>query len=128
MQLSEAFVAVRKTLSTTKSVYFSLFFFSSFFLLSFLPCLLACLLAFLLAYFLFFLIFFSFLFSVCLSFFLSFFLSLPFPQGRSIRYSERLHDFSVTIPRCYKDVYVNSFFPCTGRLWNFLPIESGVLY
>ena len=26
-------------------------------------------------------------------------------------YSDRLHDFSVTIPRCYKDVYVNSFFP-----------------
>ena len=26
------------------------------------------------------------------------------------RYSDRLHDFSVTIPRCYKDVYVNSFF------------------
>ena len=33
------------------------------------------------------------------------------------------HDFSVTIPRWYKDVYVNSFFPCTGRLWNSLPIE-----
>ena len=33
---------------------------------------------------------------------------LPFSQGRSTRYSERLHDFSVTIPRCYKDVYVNS--------------------
>ena len=24
---------------------------------------------------------------------------------------------------CYKDVYVNSFFPCTARLWNSLPIE-----
>ena len=31
--------------------------------------------------------------------------------------------FSVTIPRCYKDVYVNSFFPCRARLWNSLPIE-----
>ena len=31
--------------------------------------------------------------------------------------------FFVTIPRCYKDVYVNSFFPRTGRLWNSLPIE-----
>ena len=41
----------------------------------------------------------------------------------SARYSDRLHDFSVTIPRCYKDVYVNSFFPCTARLWNSLPIE-----
>ena len=35
---------------------------------------------------------------------------LPFSQGRSTRYSERLHNFSVTIPRCQKDVYVNSFF------------------
>ena len=39
------------------------------------------------------------------------------------RYSYRLHDFSVTIPRCYKDVYVNSFFPRTARLWNSLAIE-----
>ena len=44
--------------------------------------------------------------------------SLPFSRGRFTRYSERLHDFSVTIPTCYKDVYVNSFFPHTGRLWN----------
>ena len=49
---------------------------------------------------------------------------LPFCRGRSTCYSDRLHDFSVTVPRCYKDVYVNSFFPCTGRLWNSLPIES----
>ena len=48
---------------------------------------------------------------------------LPFCRGRSTRYSDRLHDFSVTIPRCYKDVYANSFFPCTARLWNSLPIE-----
>ena len=41
---------------------------------------------------------------------------LPYSQGRSTCYSDRLHDFSVTIPRCYKDVYVNSFFPCTARL------------
>ena len=34
-----------------------------------------------------------------------------------------MHDFSVTIPRCYKDVYVNSFFPCTARLWNSLPVD-----
>ena len=45
---------------------------------------------------------------------------LPFSQGRSTRYSDRLHDFSVTIPRCYKDVYVNSFFPCKARFWNSL--------
>ena len=44
-------------------------------------------------------------------------------RGRSTHYSERLHDFSVTIPRCYKDVYANSFFPRTARLWNSLPIE-----
>ena len=48
---------------------------------------------------------------------------LPFSLGRSTRYSDRLHDFSVTIPRCYKDVYVDSFFPRTAELWNSLPIE-----
>ena len=48
---------------------------------------------------------------------------LPYSRGRSTRYWDRLHDFSVTIPRCYNDVYVNSFFPCTARLWNSLPIE-----
>ena len=48
---------------------------------------------------------------------------LPYSRGRSTRYSDRLHDFSVTIPRCYKDVSVNSFFPRTARLWNSLPIE-----
>ena len=48
---------------------------------------------------------------------------LLYSRGRSTRYSDRLHDFSVTIPRGYKDVYVNSFFPRTARLWNSLPIE-----
>ena len=48
---------------------------------------------------------------------------LPFSRGRSTCYSDRLHDFSVTIPRCYKDVHVHSFFPHTARLWNSLPIE-----
>ena len=48
---------------------------------------------------------------------------LPFSQGRSTCCSDRLHDFSVTIPRCYKNVYVNSFFLRTARLWNSLPIE-----
>ena len=42
---------------------------------------------------------------------------------RFTRYSDRWHDFSVILSRCYKDVYVNSFFPCTGRVWNSLPIE-----
>ena len=49
--------------------------------------------------------------------------SLPFSRGRSTCYSDRLHDFSVTISRCYKDVYVNSFFLHTARLWNSLPLE-----
>ena len=48
---------------------------------------------------------------------------LPFFRGRSSRYSDRLHDFSVSIPRCYKDVYDNSFFLHTVRLWNSLSIE-----
>ena len=48
---------------------------------------------------------------------------LHFSRGRSTGYSDRLHDFSVTIPRCYKDVYVNSLFPHTARPWNSLPIE-----
>ena len=48
---------------------------------------------------------------------------LPFSRGRCTRYSDGLHDFSVTIPRCYKNVYVNSFFPRTARLWNSLPTE-----
>ena len=48
---------------------------------------------------------------------------LSFSWGSSTHYSDRLHDISVTIPRCYKDVYVNSFLPRTARLWNSLPIE-----
>ena len=48
---------------------------------------------------------------------------VPYSRGRSTPFSDRLHDFSVTIPRCYKDVYANSFFPCTARVWNYLPIE-----
>ena len=35
---------------------------------------------------------------------------------RFILYSDFLLDFSVAIPRCYKDVYANSFFSCTVRL------------
>ena len=46
-----------------------------------------------------------------------------FYRGRSTCYSERLHDFSATIPRCYKDIY-NSFFPHTTRLGNWLPIKN----
>ena len=52
---------------------------------------------------------------------------LPYSRGRSICYSYRLHRFSVTISRCYKNVYVRIFFPCTTRLWNSLPIERFTL-
>ena len=48
---------------------------------------------------------------------------LPYSQRRFTRYSDRLHDFSVTIPRCYKDAYVSSFFPHTAELCNSLPRE-----
>ena len=56
---------------------------------------------------------------------------LPFSRSWCTRYSDRLHDFPVTIHRCYKvmstvlcqHVCVNSFFPRTARLWNSLPIE-----
>ena len=44
---------------------------------------------------------------------------LPYSWGRSTRYCDRLHDFSVTIARCYKDVYVNSFF--------LAQLDSGIL-
>ena len=47
---------------------------------------------------------------------------LTFSHGRSTRYSDRLHDFSFTFPRCLKDFYVNSFFPHTARLWSSLPM------
>ena len=49
---------------------------------------------------------------------------LPFSRGRSTRYSDRLRYFSVAIPRCYKDAYVNSFFPLTARLWRLSFFES----
>ena len=48
---------------------------------------------------------------------------LPYFWEHSNSYSDWFHDFSVTIPRWYKDTHVNSFFPCTARLWNSLPIE-----
>ena len=52
---------------------------------------------------------------------------LLFSGGRSTCYFDKLHDFSVTIHRCYKSVYVNSFFPRTVRLWNPLPLECSPL-
>ena len=67
-------------------------------------------------------LFYRYYFGRC-SFELAQLVPLPYSQGRSTRYSDRLHDFSVTIPRCYKDVFVNSFFPRTARLGNSLPLE-----
>ena len=54
---------------------------------------------------------------------------VPFPYSWETCscYYDRLHDFSFTIARCYKDVCVNSFFPHTVRLWNSLPIECFLL-
>ena len=43
---------------------------------------------------------------------------LPYSQRRSTHYTKRLHHFSVTIHRCYKDAYVISFFHRTAKLWN----------
>ena len=40
---------------------------------------------------------------------------LPFFWGRSTTYSDRMSDFSVIIPRCYSNVFVNSFFLRTAR-------------
>ena len=48
---------------------------------------------------------------------------LPYSCRVSTRYFNRLDDLSATIPRCYKDVYVNSFFPCTTRFWNYLTAQ-----
>ena len=44
--------------------------------------------------------------------------------GSITRFSIRLHDFFfVTFPRHYKDMYLNSFFPCIARLWNSFTAE-----
>ena len=45
---------------------------------------------------------------------------LPFSQGWSTRYSDRLHDFSVTIPRCYKDMSMSTVSSLTQ-------LNSGIL-
>ena len=47
----------------------------------------------------------------------------PHSSGRFTRYFDRLHDFSVAIPRYYKDVYVKSFFSGKARLLNSVPME-----
>ena len=50
--------------------------------------------------------------------------STSFSRGKSARYSNIFHYFSVTIPRCCKDVNAKSFFTCTARLCNSLAKES----
>ena len=67
-------------------------------------------------------LFYKYQFGRCLSE-LTLLVPLPYSEGKSTRYSDRLHHFFVTIPTCYKDAYANSFFPCRARLWNSLPIE-----
>ena len=67
-------------------------------------------------------LFYRYYFGICSSE-LAKLIPLLYSRGRSTRYSNRLHDFSVTNPRWYKDAYVNSFFPRTARIWNSLPIE-----
>ena len=52
---------------------------------------------------------------------------LRYSQGKSTCYSDSLHHFSVTIPRTFKDTFINSVFPCTVKLWNSLPIECFLL-
>ena len=51
------------------------------------------------------------------------YLEPPYFWRMSIHYSDRLHGVSVIIPKFNKDVYVNSFFPHTARLWNSLTIQ-----
>ena len=57
-------------------------------------------------------LFYKYYFGWCLSE-LAELVSLPYTQGRPASYSNR----------CYKDVYVNSFFSCSVRFWNSLSIE-----
>ena len=45
---------------------------------------------------------------------------LPFSRGLLVILLDCMNFLS---PRCYKDVYFNSFFPHTARLSNYLPLE-----
>ena len=42
--------------------------------------------------------------------------------GGGLQKTVGLHDFSVIIPKCYEDVYGNSFF-LKQRLWNYFVTE-----
>ena len=48
---------------------------------------------------------------------------LSHSHGRSTHYSNRLHDFSVAIPRCFKDVYLSTVF----FLAFLTQLDSGIL-
>ena len=65
-------------------------------------------------------LFYSYYFGRC-SFELVELVPLPQFRDRSTHYSNRLHDFSVTILWCYKICNVSSFSPCTAT--NYLPAE-----
>ena len=67
-------------------------------------------------------LFYGYYFGRCLSE-LAELVPIPYSRGRTTHYFDRLHDFSITIPRCYKDIFINSFFPRTAKAWNCLPIE-----
>ena len=49
---------------------------------------------------------------------------LLYSRGISTCCFNRLHNFSTIIPRCYENVYVNSFFFPIAKIWNSLPSES----
>ena len=61
-------------------------------------------------------IFYNYYFNRCSS-------ELLYSCRKSTCYSDRLHGFSITISRCCKDFYVNSFFSYTAGLWNSLPTD-----
>ena len=46
-----------------------------------------------------------------------------YSRSRHDHYFDQFHYFSFIIPRCHKDVSVNSFFPLTAKFWNSLPGE-----
>lgn len=48
-------------------------------------------------------------------------ISFPLPYPRSTRYVDSIHNLAVSIPRLWKEIYANSFFPCIIRHWSFLP-------
>ena len=53
---------------------------------------------------------------------------LPHHRHKSTLYSGGLHDFLATIPRYYKYVYANLFFPRTARLYRILYQQNAFLW